>query len=245
MFSTKFVTAAIVMSSVLQASSGLVFRRNGYGGSMSAPSSQGTQSSVTETATSMSTYSSQPVQSTETQTKVWSTSTHSSETSSSHPSSPIQSTETQTKVWSTATHFSQSTQSQPTQSSATHSGQPPKPTGQVVNCDNVLDWKPNTQYTAGDQTVFSSEWWTAKQWSYNNPPNDAAMEWTLIGSCIVPRPLVSVSCQGIPAWNKQAQYNRGSQVTYNGHLWYAPNWVSSNVPGDKSGSWVDEGACVN
>ncbi|KAH7906619.1 hypothetical protein BJ138DRAFT_1220414 [Hygrophoropsis aurantiaca] len=87
-----------------------------------------------------------------------------------------------------------------------------------------------TKYTAGSQTVFTSELWIAKQWSYNNPPNDAAMEWTLVG---------------IPAWNKQTQYNRGSQVTYSGHLWFAPNWVSSNVPGDKSGSWVDEGACMD
>ncbi|KAH7904043.1 carbohydrate-binding module family 5 protein [Hygrophoropsis aurantiaca] len=115
----------------------------------------------------------------------------------------------------------------------------------TVNCDNILDWKPNTQYTAGNQTVFTNELWTATQWSYNNPPYDAANEWSLDGSCSVPRPPVKVSCQGIAAWNKQTQYDGGSKVTYNGDLWYAPNWVSSNVPGDKSGSWVEEGVCTN
>ncbi|KAH7906617.1 hypothetical protein BJ138DRAFT_1129780 [Hygrophoropsis aurantiaca] len=231
MHSARLVATAIAISSMLQVSTGRVFPRDSHDGTMSAPSSQATQSSVTETAaTSKMTQSSY-----NTQSKVWSTTTHTPQSTQSQPSSnqPYGSPTSQ------ATQPSTKSRSY----TLTHSGQPPKPTGSVVNCDNVLDWKANTQYTAGNQTVYTSNLWTAKQSSHNNPPNDAAMEWNFPGSCTEPRPPVTVSCQGVSAWNKQAQHNSGGQVKYNGHLWYAPHWVSINAPDDKSGPWVDQGIC--
>ncbi|KAH7925128.1 hypothetical protein BV22DRAFT_1129239 [Leucogyrophana mollusca] len=208
-----------------------------------------TQSSVWTQSSSSST----GTQLTQTTPSTWSTGS----TQSTPPTWSTQSTSFQASSSSYTTrsmesvHPSQSSKSvqPPTTSVAPQPSQsvkPPQPAGAGASCDGILGWQPNTAYTAGNQTVYMSELWTAKQWSYNNPPKDAAMEWTLNGPCSgspTPKPNVMVSCVGIATWNRSALYDAGSKVTYNTHLWYAPHWASSNTPGDKSGAWVDQGAC--
>ncbi|KAH7906755.1 hypothetical protein BJ138DRAFT_1161857 [Hygrophoropsis aurantiaca] len=242
MFSSKFIAAALIVASGMQISNGLVFRRDDEGMTGSMPPETMTTSHSSHLTQSTGT------ESTKSSASVTQTATSSMETKTIESSSFSGTTSNHT----TQTHSIPSTQShEPSKSSETasssptssHSGKPPKPTGSMVDCDHVLEWERDTAYTSGSQTVYTDELWTAKQWSYNNSPNDAAMEWTLNGSCMEPKHSVTVSCFGIAAWNKQAMYEAGSKVTYGGHLWSAPHWVSSNVPGDTSGSWVDQGVC--
>ncbi|KAH7925132.1 hypothetical protein BV22DRAFT_1046957 [Leucogyrophana mollusca] len=227
MYPSKVLAAAVVLSSAFYTSSGLVLPRDdGDKSTQTSQSPQGPQTTVPP-VTTQSSPSSLPTQSTQ-----------STKTSESSHVSPTQSS------------LSQSSKSvQPPTTSAPQTGQsvvPPQPAGAGASCDGILDWRPNTAYTAGNQTVYMSELWTAKQWSYNNPPKDAAMEWTPSGPCSgspTPKPNVMVSCVGIAAWNRSVLYDIGSKVTYNTHLWYAPYWASSNTPGDYSGAWVNQGAC--
>ncbi|OAX38474.1 hypothetical protein K503DRAFT_691493, partial [Rhizopogon vinicolor AM-OR11-026] len=53
----------------------------------------------------------------------------------------------------------------------------------------------------------------------------------------------NANCAGVNPWNKSTAYPRGSQVTFNSHLWVSVQWTSSNSPGDTSGTWKDMGAC--
>ncbi|KAH7886458.1 hypothetical protein F5I97DRAFT_1808538, partial [Phlebopus sp. FC_14] len=51
-------------------------------------------------------------------------------------------------------------------------------------------------------------------------------------------------CTGVPAWQKSHAYPAGSKVVFNGHLWVAVQWTTSNTPGDTSGTWKDLGVCA-
>eukprot|EP00919_Chromeraceae_sp_WS-2016_P016937 GHVR01040451.1.p1 GENE.GHVR01040451.1~~GHVR01040451.1.p1 ORF type:complete len:240 (-),score=19.08 GHVR01040451.1:142-861(-) len=238
MFSAKFVAFALVLSSTFYSANGAIIRRDGGDKSSQVP-----QTTLTPLTTQG------PVSTQTTQSTVFTKSSESSHVSPTQSTWSSQTTGTQTtqSTWST-----QSTQSPPwshaPQASGspqpTQSSYPPNPTGSGGNCNGVMSWQPNTAYTAGNQAVYVNELWTAKQWSYNNPPKDAAMEWALNGSC-TDSSKVSVSCSGISAWDRSTQYEGGSKVTYNSHLWFAPHWASSNTPGDKSGAWVDQGTCAS
>ncbi|KAH7917924.1 hypothetical protein BV22DRAFT_1135009 [Leucogyrophana mollusca] len=235
MFSAKFIAAALVLSSTFYSTDGAIIRRDD--GDKSSQVSQTTQTSATTqgtqtTQSTMSTKSSESSHVSPTQS-TWSS--HTTGTQTTQSSGSTQST--QSSPWS---HSPEATgSSHPTQSSYS-----PKPTGSGGNCNGIMSWQPNTAYTAGNQTVYVNELWTAKQWSYNNPPKDAAMEWAPNGPCS-DSSNVSVSCSGIAVWDRSTQYEGGSKVTYNSHLWFAPHWASSNTPGDKSGAWVDQGTCTS
>ncbi|WP_018256753.1 PKD domain-containing protein [Halomicrobium katesii] len=52
------------------------------------------------------------------------------------------------------------------------------------------------------------------------------------------------SCDGVDAWDADATYTGGDQVTYDGDLWEASWWTSGDEPGSSEyGPWENEGAC--
>ncbi|EIW76464.1 carbohydrate-binding module family 5 protein [Coniophora puteana RWD-64-598 SS2] len=160
------------------------------------------------------------------------------------------------------------------------------------DCNGILGWQRNQAYSRGDEISYWGSIWQAKEWSYNNPPGDAANQWTNVGSCDGANngnggggsgggqnwnkargddgnnaqgvnndngginnsngwnnngnnnSGSNCDCSNAQPWSKSAQYPGGSSVTYNGHLWIANWWVTSNCPGDTSGSWADKGACT-
>ncbi|EIW84682.1 carbohydrate-binding module family 5 protein [Coniophora puteana RWD-64-598 SS2] len=191
------------------------------------------------------------------------------------------------------------------------------------DCNGILGWQRNQAYSRGDEISYWGSIWQAKEWSYNNPPGDAANQWNNVGSCNGANngnnggggsgggqnwnkargddgndtqgvnndnsvtnnndgginnangwnnggndiwgkdkdggdsnnhngnnnwdqnkdSGSNCDCSNAQPWSKSAQYPGGSFVTYNGHLWIANWWVTSNCPGDTSGSWTDKGAC--
>ncbi|KAH7886423.1 hypothetical protein F5I97DRAFT_1880278 [Phlebopus sp. FC_14] len=53
-----------------------------------------------------------------------------------------------------------------------------------------------------------------------------------------------VDCTGVSAWQKSQAYPRGSKVVFNGYLWVAVQWTTSNTPGDTSATWKGLGVCA-
>ncbi|KAH7890586.1 hypothetical protein F5I97DRAFT_50054 [Phlebopus sp. FC_14] len=115
-------------------------------------------------------------------------------------------------------------------------------TARAVSCDGIQNWQTNLAYTAGDKVIFNGHLFTATQWSYNSQPGTSGA-WTDNGDCTQP---ISnkANCSGVSAWQMSQAYATGSKVTFNGHLWVAVQWTSSNTPGDTSGTWKDLGVCA-
>ncbi|KAF9228063.1 hypothetical protein BS17DRAFT_772951 [Gyrodon lividus] len=145
--------------------------------------------------------------------------------------------------------FSQSTyepSSQPTYEPTYQSSYQPSPTGtwkRAINCNGVQPWQGNLAYSAGNTVIFNGKLYTANQWTYNNSPGTNPGQWTSNGDCAQPVNN-KADCNGVATWQQSKAYSGGDKVVYNGHLWVAQQWTSSNTPGDLSGTWKDAGVCT-
>ncbi|KAF8837428.1 hypothetical protein BDN67DRAFT_1013900 [Paxillus ammoniavirescens] len=267
MIPTTFFSAAVVLSSYLAVTGGVVVPRDGTFTYLTpGPTAPGTAAPVTSIASTHSTQSTQSTYSTQSTLTSW-TSTTPSTTSIYTTSTSPYNTSTSPYTTSTTPYTTSTTpyttsfihSTQPTYTSSNppqttypvvtdHSVYPqpssgPKPSPAQSNCNGVQLWQENLAYVAGNKVIFNGILYTANQWSYNNSPASSAGEWTLDGDCS--RPIDNkVDCSGVAAWQKSQAYTSGSKVVYNGHLWVAVQWTTSNVPGDASGTWKDQGACV-
>ncbi|KIJ15317.1 carbohydrate-binding module family 5 protein [Paxillus involutus ATCC 200175] len=269
MIPTTFFAAAVVLSSFLAITDGVVVPRDGTFTYLTPqPTAPGTTTPVTSIASTHSTQSTQSTYSSQSTLNPWTYSTTPSTTStyatSSTPyttsSTPYTTSSTPYTTQSTpyttqSTHSTQPTYTSPTTSQTTYPTntghgsvypQPssgPNPSPVQSNCDGVQPWQANLAYVAGNNVVFNGKLYTANQWSYNNSPATSAGEWTLDCDCSIPIGN-KADCTGVAAWQKSQAYSAGSKVVYNGHLWVAVQWTSSNVPGDTSGTWKDLGVCA-
>ncbi|KIK94207.1 carbohydrate-binding module family 5 protein [Paxillus rubicundulus Ve08.2h10] len=240
MIPTTFFAAAAVLSSFSAFTGAVVVPRDGTFTYLTPqPTAPGTAAPVSSTASTHSTHSTQSTySSTASATSIYTTSSTPSTTQSTYSTQPTYTTPTTPQTtpiaYPTTTDHSTAYPQPP-------SGSNPPPF--QFNCDGVQRWQENLAYVAGNKVIFDGKLYTAKQWSYNNSPASSAGEWSLDSDCT--RPISNkANCSGVAAWQKSQAYTSGSKVIYNGHLWLAVQWTTSNVPGDTSGTWKDQGACA-
>ncbi|KAH7885653.1 hypothetical protein F5I97DRAFT_1929056 [Phlebopus sp. FC_14] len=263
MFS-KLFAFAFAFSSILVANGGVIPRDGGQPSSQSVvttvPPTSPTTISTTPTTTSHTSTSPTTTVVTTSTTPCPTTTPTTTVITTSCPSS----TPSTTRITTTTTPCSTSTVTPPTTSSTPcsttptpscahgcqsttpqppHSSTGPQaPNPGTVSCDGVQPWQSNLAYTAGDKVIFNGRLFTANQWSFNSQPGSSDA-WTDSGECAQPINN-KVNCSGVPAWQKSQAYPAGSKVVFNGHLWVAVQWTTSNTPGDTSGTWKDLGVCA-